>query len=146
MYAEHSTTWRSEHCYLYAHVRQRSFIYDVSAEYGGNCSSRSNNKKYLLTKESCQTRIDLRGDCLFAEFVGPDDDFFMGTISVKDLVFIPLLNTLNILLHIYDKKLCARPDAWTFWHEQVPSPHLNSTHNRLVQVMENVYFDPLIHV
>ena len=45
-------------------------------------------------------RIDLKGDRLFAEFVGPEDDFFMGTISLKGLVFIPLLNTLNILLHI----------------------------------------------
>ena len=60
-----------------------------------------------------QTRIDLRGDNLFAEFVGPEDDFFMGTISLKDLVSIPLLK-LNILLHIYDRRLCARPNAWTF--------------------------------
>ena len=57
--------------------------------------------------------------CLFAEFAGPEDDFFMGTISLKDLVSIPLLK-LNILLHIYDRKLCARPNAWTVWHEQVP--------------------------
>ena len=45
----------------------------------------------------------------------------MGTISLKDLVSIPLLK-LNILLHIYNRKLCARPNAWTFWHEQVPCP------------------------
>ena len=38
---------------------------------------------------------------MFAEFVGPEDDLFMGTISLKDLVFIPLLNTLNILLHMH---------------------------------------------
>ena len=55
---------------------------------------------YLLTKESCQTHIVLRGDSLFTEFVGPEDDLCMGTISLQDLVFIPLLNTLNILLHI----------------------------------------------
>ena len=61
----------------------------------------------------------MRGDSLFAEFVGPEDDFFMGTISLKDLVSIPLLK-LNILLH--DRKLCAWPNAWTFWHEQVPCP------------------------
>ena len=67
----------------------------------------SNNKKYLLAKESCQTRIDLRGGSLFAEFVGPENDCFMGIISLKDLVFIHLLNTLNILLHIYDRKLCV---------------------------------------
>ena len=59
------------------------------------------------------------------EFVGQEDDFFMGTISLKDLVSIPLLK-LNILLHIYDRKLCARQNAWTFWHEQVPCPPLNS--------------------
>ena len=74
----------------------------------------SNNKKYLLAKEPCQTPIDLRGGSLFAEIVGPEDDCFMGTIALKDLVFIPLLNTLNILLHIYDRKLCAQPGAWMF--------------------------------
>ena len=74
----------------------------------------SDNKKYLLAKESCQTPIYLRGGSLSAEFVGPEDDCFMGTISLKDLVFIPLLNTLNILLHIYDRKLCEWPGIWTF--------------------------------
>ena len=82
----------------------------------------SDNKKYLLAKESCQTPFYLRGGSLSAEFVGPEDDCFMGTISLKDLVFIPLLNTLNILLHIYDRKLCAWPGIWPFWRKQVPSP------------------------
>ena len=68
------------------------------------------------------------------EFVDPEDDFFMGTISLKDLVSIPMLK-LNILLHIYDRKLCARPNAWMFWHEQVPCPPLNSNHNGLVDVI-----------
>ena len=43
------------------------------------------------------------GGSLFAEFVDAEDDSFMGTISLKDLVFIPLLNALKILLHIYDR-------------------------------------------
>ena len=74
----------------------------------------ADNKKYLLAKESGQTPIYLRGASLFAEFVGPEDDCFMGAISLKDLVFIPLLNTLNILLYIYDRKLCAWPGIRTF--------------------------------
>ena len=105
----------STHCLLHC-LLLLTIIYRLI-----HTSPRSNNKKYVLVKESCQTRIDLRDGSLFAEFVGPDN-CFIGTISLKDLVFIPLLNTLNILLHIYNRKLCARPGAWTFWHEQVPSP------------------------
>ena len=96
----------------------------------------SDNKTYLLAKESCQTPIYLRGASLFAEFVGPEDDCFMGTISLKDLVFIPLLNALNILLHIYDRKLCAWPvltQAGTF------SP-LNSNDNRLAHLIGECLF------
>ena len=77
------------HCLLLLWVRYRLI----------HTSPRSNNKKYLLAKESCQTRIDLTGGSLFAEFVGPEDDCFMGTISLKDLVFIPLLNTLKLTFY-----------------------------------------------
>ena len=47
----------------------------------------SNNKKYLLAKESCQTRIDLRGGSLFAEFVGHRRRLFYGNNFLKILSF-----------------------------------------------------------
>ena len=56
----------------------------------------------------------MRGGSLLVEFVGPEDDCIMGIISLKDFVFIHLMNILNILLHIYDRKLCACHSAWTF--------------------------------
>ena len=90
------------HCLLLPAIRYRLI----------HKSPTPNNKKYLHAKESCQTCIDLRGYSLFAEFACPEDTCFMGTISLKDLVFIPLLNILNILLHIYDRKLCAQPKTF----------------------------------
>ena len=101
------------------------------------------DKKYLCAKESCQTPIDLRGGSLFAEFVGPEDDYFMGTISLKDLVFIPLLNTLNILLHIYDRKLCARPVHGRFDVLRYLLPA--QFKRQWTRPFAHVYFAPLIH-
>ena len=39
------------------------------------------------------------------EFVGPEEDFFMGTISLKDLVSIPLLK--HSIAHLRQKALCT---------------------------------------
>ena len=71
----------------------------------------SDDKKYLLARESCQTPIYLRGGHLFTEFVGPEGDCFMGTISLQDLVFIPLLNTLNMKYCFVHGPVYGRFDA-----------------------------------
>ena len=66
------------HCFLLLTIRYRLI----------QTSPRSSSKRNLHAKEACQTSIDVRGGSLFVEFfVGPEDSCFMGTISLKYLVF-----------------------------------------------------------
>ena len=82
-----------------------------------------------------QTRIDLRGDSLFAEFVGPEDDFFYGNNFLKRLSFHTSVEIKHSIAHLRQKALCTVQCMDVLTRAGTLSPPLNSNHNGLVDVI-----------
>ena len=77
LFGDNNTLVRYAHSYVIITKKLHSIPYDTVTHSNEVINPsvltrvESDNKKYLLAKESCQTPIYLRGASLFAEFVGP---------------------------------------------------------------------------
>ena len=89
-------------------VQPRTTYYLIGSDRLMATPSTPNNTKNLHAKEAIQSSTDMRCGSLFVEFLGQKFDCFItGNNSFKDLVFIPLMNILNSLLHIWNRNSSA---------------------------------------